>query len=136
MQLWKVSYIIPVHKSGKRTDVSNYRPIAKLSSIPKLFESIIYDSLYFSCKSLFSPYQHGFLKGRSTTTNITEFVSYTLNSLESGNEVDLIVTDFSKAFDKISHKIILHKLKALRFPPNVTVVADILFGWPGVFGFV
>lgn len=113
--VWKNSYIIPLHKKGRKNDISNYRPIAKLSCIPKLFESIIYDTMFFHCKPVFSSNQHGFLKGRSTTTNLTEFVSGTLCALEDGKDVDVIATDFSKAFDKISHRIILFKLKALGF---------------------
>lgn len=116
-QLWKDSYIIPIHKKGRKNEVTNYRPIAKLSCIPKLFESIVYDAMSFHCKSIISPNQHGFLKGRSTTTNLIEFASRTLCALEDGKEVDVIATDFSKAFDKISHGIILMKLKALGFQP-------------------
>lgn len=116
-KLWKDSYIIPIHKNGSKNEISNYRPIAKLSCIPKLFENIVYDSLFFHCKSLFSSSQHGFLKGRSTTTNLTEFVSKTVRALENGNEVDVVATDFSKAFDKVSHPIILFKLKELGFQP-------------------
>ena len=111
-------------KSGRKDLVSNYRPIAKLSCIPKLFERIIYDSIYFQCKSIFSPVQHGFLKGKSTTTNLTGFVSSTLNILESGSEVDVIATDFSKAFDKISHGLILFKLNKLGFPSGFTTWID------------
>ena len=36
-EIWKESYIIPLHKSGNKNEVSNYRGIAKLSSIPTLF---------------------------------------------------------------------------------------------------
>lgn len=119
-QAWKDSYIIPIHKCASKNDVSNYRPIAKLSCIPKLFESILYDSLFFHCKPLFSSFQHGFLKGRSTTTNLIEFVSTAVCALENGKEIDVIATDFSKAFDKISHQIILFKFKTLGFSPLFT----------------
>lgn len=114
-KLWKSSFIIPLHKKGPKNEISNYRPIAKLSCIPKLFESIVYDAMFFHCKSIFSPHQHGFLKGRSTTTNLTEFVASTLCALEDGKEVDVVATDFSKAFDRISHAIVFLKLKALGF---------------------
>ena len=117
--IWKDSFIVPIHKKGCKSDICNYRPIAKLSCIPKLFESIVYDSLYFECKPLFSDIQHGFVRGRSTTTNLTEFTSRTLNSMEAGNEFDCITTDFSKAFDRVSHKIIIFKLRALGFPPQL-----------------
>lgn len=116
---WKDSYIIPVHKKGCKADIANYRPIAKLSCIPKLFEKTIYDRIYFSCKQIFSPHQHGFLRARSTTTNLTGFVSDTLINLERGLDIDMITTDFSKAFDKVSHNVIIFKLKALGFPPGL-----------------
>lgn len=117
-ELWKHSYITPIHKKGCKSEISNYRPIAKLSCVPKLFESIVYDVMFFHCKQIFSSKQHGFLKGRSTVTNLTEFVSRTLCTLEDGDEIDVVATDFSKAFDKIPHQIILFKLKALGFQPR------------------
>lgn len=120
-KIWKESFIIPIHKKGGKSDISNYRPIAKLSCIPKLFESIVYDSMYFHCKPIFSEVQHGFLKGRSTTTNLTDFISSTLCAMENGYDVDVVTTDFSKAFDKISHNIILFKLNALGFPRSFTL---------------
>lgn len=116
-KVWKDSLIIPIHKKGCKGDISNYRPIAKLSCIPKMFESIIYDILLLHCKPLFSPKQHGFLSGRSTTTNLTEFVSNTICSMEAGNEVDAIATDFSKAFDKVSHNVIIFKFKTMASRP-------------------
>jgi hypothetical protein len=52
--IWKDSFSNPIYKKGSKSEVSNYRPIAKLSCIPNLFESIVYDALYFHCKPLFS----------------------------------------------------------------------------------
>jgi hypothetical protein len=51
----------------------------------------------------------------STVTNLIEFTSYVLNCLESGVQVDAIYTDFSKAFDKVSHRLLLRKLAKLGF---------------------
>ena len=48
---WKKSYIIPLHKSGSLTNVSNYRGIAKLSAIPKLFEKLITDVISHKFRS-------------------------------------------------------------------------------------
>lgn len=114
--LWKYSTIIPLHKKGKRDDVKNYRPIANLPSVAKLFESVVCDVLHFHCKSVISAFQHGFTKGRSTTTNLVEFSSFTVAAIEAGKQVDCVYTDFSKAFDKISHNILTNKLLALGFP--------------------
>jgi hypothetical protein len=60
--------------------------------------------------------QHGFFKGRSTVTNLIEFTSYyVLNCMKNGVQVDAIYTDFSKAFDKVSHMLLLRKLAKLGF---------------------
>jgi ribonucleases P/MRP protein subunit RPP40 len=59
--------------------------------------------------------QHGFFKGRSTVTNLIEFTSYVLNCMENGVQVDAVYTNFSKAFDKVSHSLLLRKLSNLGF---------------------
>lgn len=112
---WKLSFIIPVHKKGNKSLINNYRPIAKLAPIPKLFESLVFEVLMFNCKSVLSPLQHGFLKSRSTSSQLVEFTSYCINSMENGQQIDCIYTDFSKAFDKVQHNILIFKLKQLGF---------------------
>jgi hypothetical protein len=62
--------------------------------------------------------QHRFFKGRSTVTNLIEFTSYVLNCMENGVQVDAIYTYFSKAFDKVSHRLLLRKLAKLGFSGN------------------
>ena len=116
-KLWKSSFIIPIHKKGSKSDISNYRPIAKLSTIPKVFESIIYSSFSNICKSVISSNQHGFVPNKSTTTNLLEFSSDIIAAFNSKNQVDCVYTDFSKAFDKLSHSVIILKMKKLGFPP-------------------
>lgn len=116
-RLWKSSFIIPIHKKGSKSDIDNYRPIAKLSCIPKSFESIIYSSLSETCKSIISPNQHGFVPNKSTTTNLLEFSSDIIGAFISKSQVDCVYTDFSKAFDKLSHSVIVLKMRRLGFPP-------------------
>ena len=43
---WKIAKVFPLHKSGERDDANNYRPISVLSTIPRLFERLMYDQLY------------------------------------------------------------------------------------------
>ena len=74
--MWKTSYIIPLYKKGGKNDAFNYRPVARLSAIPKIFETIIITTTAFNVKSIICTNQHGFVSGRSTTTNLLEFVSY------------------------------------------------------------
>lgn len=114
--IWKNAFIRPTHKKGPKNDVANYRPIAKLSCIPKVFELIIFDSVYSHCSSLLIPNQHGFVKHKSTITNLVESTSTFINNMEAGFQTDVIYTDFSKAFDILPHSVILLKLKKLGFP--------------------
>lgn len=113
---WKSSLIIPIFKTGDRSCVSNYRGISILSTIPKLFEKLVYDFLIVKVANSISSKQHGFFPGRSTTTNLT-LLSHTLFvSLEKGSQVDVIYTDFSKAFDRVNQKLLLFKLNSYNIP--------------------
>jgi retron-type reverse transcriptase len=112
---WKNSFLVPIFKSGKRNDVSNYRGIAILSCFAKLFESIIYGHLFYSIKSSITTRQHGFFSGRSTVTNLIEFTSFIIDKMEDGIQIDSIYTDFSKVFDKVNHRLLLDKLRKFGF---------------------
>lgn len=112
---WKISKITPVFKSGKRSDISCYRGIATTSTIPKLFEILVCDAFKKIIPRHLSFNQHGFMPGRSTTTNLVEFTNITMKSIENHQQVDTIYTDFSKAFDSIDHKRVLMKLDTFGF---------------------
>jgi hypothetical protein len=107
---WKVSYFTPIIKKGRRSNVEDYRGVAILSTIPKLFELLVYRKMYKDLNNLMSINQHGFMKNRSTITNLLEYASFVLNSIEDGNQVDSIYTDFSKAFDRVRHQLLLNKI--------------------------
>lgn len=127
--MWKTSYIIPLHKKGRKNDVSNYRPVARLSAIPKIFEALVTTAIAFNVKSIICPEQHGFVAGRSTTTNLLDFVTYCFDKFNCKSQVDCIFTDFSKAFDKLSHPIMLAKLLKIGFGFNfVSWVESYLVG--------
>ena len=113
---WKLSNVTPIFKSGSRSDVTNYRGIAILSAIAKLFELLIYKNMYEELRCSISENQHGYVKGRSCVSNLLEYTSFILKSMEDGLQVDSIYTDFSKAFDRVRHQLILIKL-ALAVPP-------------------
>lgn len=110
---WKSSYIIPIFKSGNRTQINNFRPVAKLSEIPKLFESLVCDIITPLFKQIIMPQQHGFIHGKSTATNLLSFQNYVINQMEDHVQVDTIYTDCSKAFDKVDISLLLCKLFAL-----------------------
>ncbi|XP_055846189.1 uncharacterized protein LOC129916035 [Episyrphus balteatus] len=84
---WKVSIIDPIFKSGSKNLVSNYRPITKLSVVPKLLDSLVQDKFKYVIKHQVSKYQHGFWKGRSTNSNLIEFTNFCINTLDNRKQV-------------------------------------------------
>lgn len=109
--LWKMSFIIPIFKEGNRSSVKNYGPISILYTISKVFERIMFNRLYGHIREYISLSQHGFVSGRSTQTNLLEFVNFVVHSIANGGQVDTIFTDFSKAFDQVSHNLLLQDLE-------------------------
>lgn len=112
---WKLSKLIPIYKDGDKSDVANYRGISIISAIPKMFEKMVYNSLSNDILHHISPHQHGFTPGKSIVTNLVTFVSSTLKWMEDGYQVDMVSTDFGKAFDRVNLLRLIEKLKELGF---------------------
>jgi hypothetical protein len=89
--------------------VSNYRGIENFSTVGKFFELLVYRYMYADLKGLLANCQHGFVKGRWTVSNLLEYSSFVLKSIEDRCQVDSIYTDF-KAFDKVRHRLLLGKM--------------------------
>ena len=98
---WKFANITPVFKKDDPTITSNYRPISLLCVISKVLERCVFNHCYHHLSPSFYQFQHGFLKGKSTTTQLLEVYHDILDSVASSNEVDVIYLDLSKAFDKV-----------------------------------
>ena len=116
---WKLSYIVPIFKTGDCSDVVNYRPIAIQSAIPKILEGIVADYIALCSSSLIITEQHGFTNKKSTMTNLLIFENYIFKGFEIGCQIDAVYTDFRKAFDKVVLRLLLRKLKALGFSNQI-----------------
>ena len=67
---WKCANIVPIFKKGNNENASNYRPLSLLSIISKIAERCVYDKLYHFVENKIHDLQHGFVKGRSCTTQL------------------------------------------------------------------
>ena len=108
---WKLASVVPVFKKGDKKSVENYRPISLTSLVMKVFERSIKKVLLNSCKNLLDTRQHGFLNDRSCDTQMIPFIQDLTLSLNDKCRTDIIYFDFAKAFDSVSHDLILYKLK-------------------------
>lgn len=120
-KIWKDSYVMPIFKSGDKGNVKNYRGVCIQSAIPKLFDSLMYDELSWSCKEVLINEQHGFCYRKSTVTNLLIYQNKLLNAIENKFQIDSIYTDFSKAFDRVNHRILINKLSELGFSERLLI---------------
>jgi len=109
---WRSASVAPIFKKGAKCKPSNYRPISLTCIASKLMEHIIVSNLmnYFDNKNILSPFQHGFRSNHSCETQLTGFSQEIFDNLESGKQTDVIIMDFSKAFDKVDHQLLIYKL--------------------------
>jgi len=90
-----------------------YRPISILPHLGEIFKLIVYNNIKRSCNHVLIDEQHGFFHGKSTTTISVVFTTYISDCLESGYQVDVITTDFNKAFDTLNHNLLIDKLEGI-----------------------
>lgn len=112
---WKKSFVFPVHKKGCKRDIRNYRGVAALCAVSKLFEVVVLNYFQFNTKSYIAAEQHGFVAKRSTSSNLVTYTSFIVRAIQQGHQVDAVYTDMSAAFDKINHRIATAKMSRIGF---------------------
>ena len=113
--IWRMANVCPIFKKGSKGDPANYRPVSLTCVVGKVMESLIRDKIveHLERHKLIRPSQHGFLKGKSTTTNLLVYMETLTRLMDQGHAVDVLYLDFAKAFDKVPHQRLLAKCKGL-----------------------
>ena len=138
---WLISNIAPVYKKGDHNLPSNYRPISLTSICSKMMgfmEHVIFHSImnHLNDNQVLSDSQHGFRVGFSCTTQLISLTEDISLNMDAHRQVNLILLDFSKAFDTMLHYCLLTKLKFFKSIvklstglPNGLHLKNIKFYW-------
>ena len=111
---WKHATITPLYKGGNknRSVAESYRPISLTSISCKIMEHVLHSHMinHLEREGILTDTQHGFRKNRSCETQLLQTVDSFAKSLNNKEQVDAILLDFSKAFDKVCHRKLVQKL--------------------------
>lgn len=118
---WKESIIVPLAKKNNPVVASDFRPISLTSTSCKVMEKLLCQWLYdhFTLNGFIPEQQHGFVRGRSVESQLLDVQYEWLQAADECKFTDVIYYDFSKAFDKVSHSKLLHKLYSSGVPINL-----------------
>ena len=111
---WKLGIVTTIYKKGDKSDPNNYRPITLLNTISKIFERVLYNSMYSHLieNSLIYHLQSGFLSGHSTADQLLAICTDIFRNFEENKDVRSVFLDLSAAFDTVPHSKLLHKIKS------------------------
>ena len=108
----KLADVIPIYKKNSRNLKDNYRPVSILSNISKVYERTIYEQLQSHFENIFSKFQCGFRKGYNAQHCLVVLIEKWKKSVDNGGAFGALFTDLSKAFDCLSHELLIAKLDA------------------------
>ena len=111
----KIAKVVPIYKFKDQNQLNNYRPISLLPVFSKLLEKNMYNITYKYKHNLFYKHQYGFRQKHSTIHPIIQYLNHIVevNNKTSPEFSMAVFLDLSKAFDTISHNILLQKLSKL-----------------------
>ena len=109
---WSTAFVCPLFKKGDTSLASNYRPISLTSILCKVLEHVVTTNVvsHMDKYNLLHDLQHGFRSKRSCETQLVTLIEDLMRNSRAGNQTDLVLLDFSKAFDRVSHQKLLLKL--------------------------
>ena len=107
----KIARVIPIFKGGNRNESTLYRPISILTQINRIFEKLLRDRLYDFVKDKLYRKQFGFRPKNSTEHPILDLKENIFENCSKKQISCILFLDLKKAFDSVSHQILLEKLE-------------------------
>ena len=116
---WKLANVVPVFKRGIKEHVQNYRPISLLCIVSKVLERCVLNHIWEHLQEIINDHQHGFMPGRSCTSQLVGVLDKIGKVLARGEQIDVIYLDMTKAFNKVNHELLINKLRRFGFKTNL-----------------
>lgn len=118
---WQNANVSPIFKKGNKHLPSNYRPVSLTSVCCRTLEHIICKFIlnHLEKYNIFTHLQHGFRSGHSCETQLINTMHDIMKSYDKKEQIDLVILDFSKAFDTVPHRKLLHKLSNYGIRGNI-----------------
>ena len=115
---WKEADVIPIRKSDKVNEIDNdLRPISLTPILSKIMEHFVAGWMS-QIRHLIDWKQFGSLAGLSTTHAVLSFAHHLYGSTDQLDQcVRVLLLDFSKAFDRIDHHILIKKMEEMAIEP-------------------
>ena len=110
---WQQANVTAVFKKGDKTNPANYRPVSLTCILCKSMEHIIFSQImnHLDRHNILVKFQHGLRANRSCETQLLNTVEDLSRRLDRRKVTDLLILDFSKAFDTVPHRRLLHKIQ-------------------------